>query len=117
MKICTAWRVARLESPLHSADIGVVWGANLPLRSRPPRCGSLIGLWVTMASTIVQKSKQHSQLPREQAVSCQRNGGLTRLARCFARMIVASGGVLASTTTGFGHASRPARAYECGSDD
>lgn len=61
MKICLAWRVARLESPLHSADIGVVWGANLPLRSRPPRCGSLIGLWVTMASTIVCTKKQAAQ--------------------------------------------------------
>lgn len=31
MKICLARRGARLESPLHSADIGVVWGPNLPL--------------------------------------------------------------------------------------
>lgn len=44
MKICLSWRVARLESPLHSADIGIVWGANLPLRSRTRECGLLIGL-------------------------------------------------------------------------
>lgn len=81
MKICLAWRVARLESPLHSADIGVVWGANLPLRSRPPRCGSLIGLWATMASTMYKKSKQHSQVPRVQVASRQRNGGFTTLVR------------------------------------
>lgn len=52
MKICLAWRVARLESSLHSADIGVVWGANLPLRSRARGCGLLIGL-VGNLSTIL----------------------------------------------------------------
>lgn len=60
MKICLAWRVARLESSLHSADIGVVWGANLPLRSRARVFSLLIGLWVTsrrsMAGTMYKKA-------------------------------------------------------------
>lgn len=60
MKICLAWPVARLESSLHTADIGVVWGANLPLRSRARVFGLLIGLWVTsrrsMAGTMYKKA-------------------------------------------------------------